>query len=97
MILVAKPSKPFEFTAKGTVRRKAVLKAYDQEIEDLYKAVDDASHADVVIPQLWSLRSVMTMIRDIVTAVLEREIGDSDDIFVAGGDRYGSHFSSVQH
>ncbi|KAK0218397.1 NRPS-like enzyme [Armillaria nabsnona] len=86
MILVAKPSKPFEFTAKGTVRRKAVLKAYDQEIEDLYKSVDDASHADIVIPQLWSLRSVMTMIRVIVTAVLDREIGDSDDIFVAGGD-----------
>ncbi|PBL03992.1 NRPS-like enzyme [Armillaria gallica] len=86
MILVAKPSKPFEFTAKGTIRRKAILKAYDQEIEDLYKSVDDTSHADVVIPQLWSLRNVMTMIRDIVTAVLDREIGDSDDIFVAGGD-----------
>ncbi|PBK75297.1 NRPS-like enzyme [Armillaria solidipes] len=86
MILVAKPSKPFEFTAKGTVRRKAVLKAYDQEIEDLYRAVDDASHADIAIPQLWSLGNVMTMIRDIVTAVLVREISDSDDIFVAGGD-----------
>ncbi|KAK0193507.1 NRPS-like enzyme [Armillaria mellea] len=85
MILVATPSKPFEFTAKGTVRRKAVLKAYDQEIEDLYKAVDDASHTDVVIPQLWSLKNIMTMIRGIVTVVLEREIGDSDDIFAAGG------------
>ncbi|KAK0218357.1 NRPS-like enzyme [Armillaria nabsnona] len=84
MILIAKPPKPFEFTAKGTLRRKAILKAYDQEIEDLYKAVDDVSHSDVVIPQLWSLRNVMTMIRDIVTAVLEREIGDSDDIFAAG-------------
>ncbi len=40
----------------------------------------------------------MTMIRDIVTAVLEREIGDSDDIFVAGG-VIGMVviFSSVQH
>ncbi|KAK0451170.1 NRPS-like enzyme [Desarmillaria tabescens] len=86
MILVAKPSKPFEFTAKGTLRRKAILKAYNQEIEDLYKAIDDATQADVVIPQLWTLRNVMAMIRGIVTAALERKIGDSDDIFVAGGD-----------
>ncbi|KAK0480363.1 NRPS-like enzyme [Armillaria novae-zelandiae] len=86
MIIVANPSKPFEFTAKRTVRRKAVLKAYNQEIEDLYRAVDDASHAGVVIPQLWSLRNIITMIRNIVTAVLERKIGDSDDIFAAGGD-----------
>ncbi|KAK0451171.1 NRPS-like enzyme [Desarmillaria tabescens] len=86
MILVAKPSKPFEFTAKGTLQRKAILKAYEQEIEDLYKAIDDVSQADVVIPQLWTLKNVMTMMRNIVTAILEQKIGDSDDIFVAGGD-----------
>ncbi|SJL14871.1 uncharacterized protein ARMOST_18346 [Armillaria ostoyae] len=86
MILIAKPSKPFEFTAKGTLRRNAILKAYEQEIEDLYKAIDSVSQTDVVIPQLWTLKNVMTMIRDIVTAVFERKVGDTDDIFVVGGD-----------
>ncbi|PBK68197.1 NRPS-like enzyme [Armillaria solidipes] len=86
MILVAKPSKPFEFTAKGTLRRNAILKAYEQEIEDLYKAIDGVSQTDVVIPQLWTLKNVITMIRDIVTTVVERKLDDTDDIFVAGGD-----------
>ncbi|KAK0219168.1 NRPS-like enzyme [Armillaria fumosa] len=86
MILVAKPSKPFEFTAKGTLRRNDILKAYEQEIEDLYKAVDGISQTDVVIPQLWTLKNVMAMIREIVTAVFERKVGDTDDIFVVGGD-----------
>ncbi|SJL14874.1 uncharacterized protein ARMOST_18349 [Armillaria ostoyae] len=86
MIIIANPAKPFEFTVKGTLRRKAVLKAYEQEIEALYKTVDEVSHADVVIPQLWTLKNVMTMVRDIITAVFERKIGDAEDIFLAGGD-----------
>ncbi|SJL14870.1 uncharacterized protein ARMOST_18345 [Armillaria ostoyae] len=86
MILIAKPSKPFEFTAKGTLRRNAILKAYEQEIEDLYKAIDGVSQTDVVIPQLWTLKNIITMIRDIVTTVVERKLDDTDDIFVAGGD-----------
>ncbi|KAK0472521.1 NRPS-like enzyme [Armillaria novae-zelandiae] len=86
MILVAKPSKPFEFTAKGTLRRNVISKAYEQEIEDLYKAIDGISQTDVVIPQLWTLKNVMAMIREIVTAVFERKVSDTDDIFVVGGD-----------
>ncbi len=90
MILVAKPSKPFEFTAKGTLRRNAILKAYEQEIEDLYKTVDDASQTNIVIPQLWTQKNVMIMIRDIVTTFVQRKLDDTDDIFVAGGDRYAN-------
>ncbi|KAK0184801.1 NRPS-like enzyme [Armillaria mellea] len=86
MIIVANPAKPFEFTVKGTLRRKAVLTAYEQEIETLYKTVDEVSQADVVIPQLWTLKNVMAMVRDIVTTVFERKIGDAEDIFLAGGD-----------
>lgn len=86
MIIIANPAKPFEFTVKGTLRRKAVLQVYEQEIEALYKTVDDVSHADVVIPQLWTLKNVVTMVRDIVTTVFERKIGDAEDIFLAGGD-----------
>ncbi len=90
MILVAKPSKPFEFTAKGTLRRNAILKAYEQEIEDLYKTVDDASQTNIVIPQLWTQKNIKIMIRDIVTTFVQRKLDDTDDIFVAGGDRYAN-------
>ncbi|KAK0200585.1 NRPS-like enzyme [Desarmillaria ectypa] len=86
MIIVANPAKPLELTAKGTLRRNAVLKAYEQEIESLYKTVDEVSQTDVVIPQLWTLKNVMIMVRDIVTAVFDRKIGDADDIFLVGGD-----------
>lgn len=86
MILVAKPAKPFEFTAKGTPRRAAILEAYEEEIETLYQNLDQMLPTDVVIPREWSLKSTTTLIRDIVRVILERDIADTDDIFVAGGD-----------
>ncbi|KAK0470423.1 NRPS-like enzyme [Desarmillaria tabescens] len=67
MILVAKPTKPFEFTAKGTPRRTAILEAYEEQIEILLIRCSP--------PTL-----------DIVRVIFERDIGDSDNIFVAGGD-----------
>ena len=88
MILVAKPAKSFEFTAKGTPRRAAILEAYEEEIETLYQNLDQMLPTDVVIPREWSLKSTTTLIRDIVRVILERDIADTDDIFVAGGDRY---------
>lgn len=86
MILVARPAKPFEFTAKGTPRRNAILETYKEEIEMLYKNLDQMLPTDVVIPPQWSLKDTTALIRDIVQALLERDIGDTDDIFIAGGD-----------
>ncbi|KAK0472170.1 NRPS-like enzyme [Armillaria novae-zelandiae] len=86
MILVARPAKPFEFTAKGTPRRNTILEAYKEEIEMLYENLDQMLPANVVIPPQWSLKDTTTLIRDIVQVVLERDIGDTDDIFIAGGD-----------
>ncbi|KAK0215206.1 hypothetical protein EDD85DRAFT_798791 [Armillaria nabsnona] len=40
MILVTNPSKPFEFTAKGTLRRGDTLKVYEMEINEIYNVVD---------------------------------------------------------
>ena len=45
MIIPAEPTKPFTYTPKGSVKRKAVLAAYEQEIEALYK-VDEAHVPD---------------------------------------------------
>ncbi|KAK0442587.1 NRPS-like enzyme [Armillaria borealis] len=86
MILVAKPEKPFEFTAKGTPRRTAILEAYEEEIETLYQNLDQMLPTDVVTPREWSLKNTTILTRDIVRGILERDIADTDDIFVAGGD-----------
>jgi hypothetical protein len=37
MILTASPSKPFEYTPKGTPRRPVALRLYSSEIEALYR------------------------------------------------------------
>ncbi|KAK0454193.1 NRPS-like enzyme [Desarmillaria tabescens] len=87
MILIASPEKPFEFTAKQSLRRGAILKAYGQEIEDAYKAVEALS-PDISIPQTLTLKTATNLIRDIVKGALQGDsvIGDTDDIFSVGGD-----------
>ena len=47
-ILIASPSKPFEYTPKGTPRRPVCLKLYASEIEEVYKDEEDASLAACV-------------------------------------------------
>ncbi|PBK81586.1 NRPS-like enzyme [Armillaria gallica] len=86
MILVASPDKPFEFTAKESLRRGAILKSYEQEIEDIYNAVEVVS-PDVPIPLILSLKTATTVVRDIVKGALQQDtVGDNDDIFTVGGD-----------
>jgi hypothetical protein len=36
MVLVSRPSKPFSYSGKGTVRKAAVIKEYEPEINALY-------------------------------------------------------------
>jgi len=37
MVLLAKPSKPFLYTAKNTTRRQAIIDEYEEEIDELYR------------------------------------------------------------
>ncbi|KAK0492930.1 NRPS-like enzyme [Armillaria luteobubalina] len=86
MILVASPDKPFEFTAKESLRRGAILKAYEQEIEDIYNAVEAASQ-NVPVPPILTLKTATIVVRDIVKGALQQDtVGDNDDIFTVGGD-----------
>lgn len=88
MIIVAHPGKPFEFTAKGSTRRKAVLKTYEKEIEDAYVAVDEISRSEISLPDTWDLGHVTDFIRGIVRSVIDPQLKDDEDIFLHGGDRY---------
>lgn len=102
MILVAKPSKPFTYTAKNTVRRQAVIADYDDEIDALYAAVQETTQPHISAPTNWTLPSTLMFIRIIVTEVLKREIPDDKDLFESGCDRqafvlYFRHYSAEFH
>lgn len=87
MIIIAKPSKPFTFTGKGSIRKSAVVADYAEEIEDTYAAADSASSVDVPTPEKWTKDSTATYVKQVVLKVLENKINDDDDIFQNGGDR----------
>ncbi|KAI0942043.1 putative NRPS-like protein biosynthetic cluster [Taiwanofungus camphoratus] len=50
MILIADPARPFVRAAKGTAQRKKTLGLYAQDIDALYKTVEDSSNAHGVAP-----------------------------------------------
>ncbi|KAF8195302.1 hypothetical protein K438DRAFT_1968611 [Mycena galopus ATCC 62051] len=86
MILVAKPEKPFTYTAKMTVRRQAVIADYDDEITALYDTVEET--AALNIPPLvdWNAKSIRDFVRNAILSVLETHVTDDDDIFQYGCD-----------
>lgn len=90
MILVCTPNKPFTYTAKNTVRRQAVIADYEDEIDALYAAIQEAAQPHIASPTEWSQTSTLSFIRIVVTEVLKREINDDEDFFASGCDRYAS-------
>ncbi|KAI0050775.1 acetyl-CoA synthetase-like protein [Auriscalpium vulgare] len=92
MIIVSIPSKPFEYTAKGTPRRPAVLRSYEPEIDALYTAVQTASQTDIGPPGTWNEAETRSFLRAVVGSVLKSDIGDEDDLFLAGCDSLKATF-----
>ncbi len=90
MILVTNPSKPFEFTAKGTLRRGDTLKVYEMEIDEIYNVVDAiySPVSDISFPQTPTIKWVTNIVRDIAKGTFQQNGGDNDDIFILDGDRY---------
>ncbi|KAJ3847468.1 hypothetical protein EV368DRAFT_51127 [Lentinula lateritia] len=86
MILVASPFKPFTYTAKNTARRQLILDQYEEEIEAVYKAVEETTQSDIPAPVEWNLLSTKSFVRNIVTQVLSHTVKDGDDIFQYGCD-----------
>lgn len=87
MILVASPSKPFEYTTKNTPRRNAVVELYEDEIESAYEAVEESSQIDVCVPQTWEEAECLWFARVSVERIMKLQIADDEDIFQAGCDR----------
>ncbi|KAI9058630.1 acetyl-CoA synthetase-like protein [Trametes sanguinea] len=87
MITVTKPDKPFQFTAKGTPRRHVSLAEYAQEIDELYRRVEESSQVDIAPPSAWEGEALLQYVRDVVKRVLKAPgIGDEDDLFQQGCD-----------
>lgn len=89
MILVTDPARPLEMTAKLTPRRSVVLMTYKSEIDAAYITVSISKHC-LYVPSTWSSHQILIFVRSVVHAVMARNtpIGDHDDIFEYGADRY---------
>lgn len=83
------PSKPFQYTPKGTPRRQICLADYKDEIEEVYRKVEESSQTQIALPSAWSEGSMRQYLRGIVESVLDiPDIQDGDDLFQQGCDRY---------
>ena len=90
MVMVTSPSKLCVYTAKNTPRRLALIDEYAPEIDALYDAVDETTwQVEFAPPPVWTLATCTDFVRAVVTRVLKHAIGDQDDLFQDGCDRYG--------
>lgn len=87
MIIVASPSKPFEYTSKGTPRRHFMTARYDQEIQALYDTVRESAQIDISVPEDWTEESVLQFVGEVVRKVMKRDVPADADIFQQGCDR----------
>ncbi|KZT66300.1 acetyl-CoA synthetase-like protein [Daedalea quercina L-15889] len=86
MILVAKPDKPFTYTAKNTARRQAVINDYEDEINALYDTVAESTQSSIPTPEVWDLVATTDFVREVVGKVLRSSVQDDDDLFQNGCD-----------
>ncbi|OBZ65571.1 Polyketide synthase HetM [Grifola frondosa] len=86
MILVASPSKPFSYTAKGTPRRGMIVGAYKEEIEALYDSMDLSSQSDIPIPSSWIGDEPLKFVRSVIERAMRADLQDDQDIFQHGCD-----------
>ncbi|KAF8066748.1 hypothetical protein FPV67DRAFT_1496289 [Lyophyllum atratum] len=87
MILVAKSSKPFQYTPKGTPRRHVILDAYEEEIDAGYTAIEESSQTDIPIPPRFDVETSVAFVEQTIEKVMmSKSIGMDDDIFQHGCD-----------
>ena len=83
------PNKPFAYTDKGTVKRRATLAGYTQEIEDFYEQRENESVAHVTSTiDISSLTSITEGIHDVLSALMPslKAAMVDDDLFNTGVD-----------
>ncbi|KAF8074144.1 hypothetical protein FPV67DRAFT_1409809 [Lyophyllum atratum] len=83
MVLVAPPNKPFDLTAKGSVRRARTLSNFASEIEDAYNSSAITPHGDYDLGSHGGMAATTKMI---VREVIGHNIVPDKDIFQQGCD-----------
>ena len=91
MILVSGEEKPFVYSAKGDPRRKAVIADYEAEIEELYQTVEDTTIGGLNSATTLPLEESIVYVRAVVLGVMMTTLGDDDDLFAHGCDRFDTH------
>ncbi|KIY70430.1 NRPS-like enzyme, partial [Cylindrobasidium torrendii FP15055 ss-10] len=87
MIIVEKPSKPIEFTAKGAPRRPTTIVEYTPEIEALYAAVDKLAQLRTAMPASLEAGPIKDALARFVRGLMPHaDVPDDGDIFAYGAD-----------
>ena len=85
-IAFTKPDKPMILADKGTVKRTATAKAYDEEIEEIYVHANDSSLPTVKL-DAENLDTLEKGLQDLLVGTLGLEsIAPEQDIFAVGAD-----------
>ena len=89
MIIVTSPSKPFQYTGKGSIRRQACIAEYEAEINAAYDAVAQSTQTHIQAPATWDMWNTKDFVRSVVTHVMRDSDGklkDETELFQAGLD-----------
>lgn len=86
-MMLTVPGKPFLRTDKGTVKRPAMLRSYEKEIDEFYEHLESeeakalSGDMDTRSPQ-----GIANSLRNIINILLKKELNDDDNLFTAGFD-----------
>ncbi|KIJ30327.1 hypothetical protein M422DRAFT_784036 [Sphaerobolus stellatus SS14] len=83
MVMVTIPSKPFQYTEKGSMRRAAILRLYEQEIDDFYMRAEQRILSNVELPADWSFNGILNFVRNTLSSQ-GLGVQDSEDVFHHG-------------
>ncbi|OJA09504.1 hypothetical protein AZE42_10661 [Rhizopogon vesiculosus] len=84
--------------AKGTVKKKATIKLYEEEINALYETVESSTDAGihVSLPSNWTVENVKSWLMvHAVAANASKAIDPETDLFAQGFDRWVEGESSL--
>lgn len=87
MIILASSDKPIPYSTKGLPKRRLVHELYADEINTAYSNFE-ASNAEFGASERLTQEEYLVLVRSVVQEVIPN-VGDQDDIFQAGCDRYG--------
>ncbi|KAI0542448.1 hypothetical protein GGR58DRAFT_250457 [Xylaria digitata] len=86
-MMLTVPGKPFLRTDKGTVKRPAMLRSYEKEIDEFYEHLE-AEEAKALSGDMdtSSAHAIANSLRNIINVLLKKELNDDDNLFTAGFD-----------